>query len=281
MDVAAGKDMVVFYTWGHIISKKRFLVVILVPMYIDRTDEFFALVSAVRPSARVVVATDTPNTRTKLGHTLYQTSLNLEALMAAVRAPMVPFGQASQVNVLTAVVKTNMDVLRLGVVTLDPAMRHVLDVHIREKEHDFKQVLRTHANALQALAARRERLGVTTSTTSLIPVTDDNAFVTIQIPSTADPMAQLLMTRAHQIQDIEAQIMEVHAMYQQMAEHVAIQNEQILRIDDNVMMSAMHAEEAHGHLLHYLASVSSNRWLLLSLFGVLLIFILLFVVVML
>jgi syntaxin 5 len=91
------------------------------------------------------------------------------------------------------------------------------------------------------------------------------------------PQTNLLLERASEIHDIEENIIEIGVMMRQLAEHAAIQNEQILRIDDDLMMAETHTTEAHRQLTHYLSAISNNRWLAVKIFGVLLFFIVLFV----
>lgn len=78
------------------------------------------------------------------------------------------------------------------------------------------------------------------------------------------------------------------------------QGESLQRIDDNVAATVhpahpccmagrhlrltlpawqeLHVEAAHGELVKYLSNVSSNRWLMLKIFGVLIFFFIVFVV---
>ena len=52
------------------------------------------------------------------------------------------------------------------------------------------------------------------------------------------------------------------------------------RIDANVEDTALNVEGAHSELLKYFQSVSSNRWLMIKIFGVLIFFFIIFVVFM-
>jgi syntaxin 5 len=52
----------------------------------------------------------------------------------------------------------------------------------------------------------------------------------------------------------------------------------LCRIDENVENAAIHVEGAHKQLIIYLQKVSSNRALILKVFGVLFIFMILFII---
>ena len=51
-----------------------------------------------------------------------------------------------------------------------------------------------------------------------------------------------------------------------------------IRIDGNVDDAHMNVESAHDELLRYFRSVSSNRWLMMKIFGVIIVFIIIFAV---
>ena len=50
------------------------------------------------------------------------------------------------------------------------------------------------------------------------------------------------------------------------------------RIDSNVEDAEMNVESAHGEILKYFQSVTSNRWLMIKIFAVLIFFFIFFVV---
>lgn len=50
------------------------------------------------------------------------------------------------------------------------------------------------------------------------------------------------------------------------------------RIDSNVQDAELNVEAAHGEILRYFQSVTSNRWLMIKIFAVLIFFFIFFVV---
>lgn len=54
----------------------------------------------------------------------------------------------------------------------------------------------------------------------------------------------------------------------------------IFRIDTNVEDTEMNIEAAHSEILKYFQSVTSNRWLMIKIFAVLIVFFIIFVVFM-
>ncbi|UXI21596.1 facilitated trehalose transporter Tret1-like [Sarcoptes scabiei] len=92
-----------------------------------------------------------------------------------------------------------------------------------------------------------------------------------------DQTNDYLEDRANTMQSIESTIVELGTIFNQLATMVQQQEEMITRIDANVSDTMLNVEQAHDSLLQYLTSVTSNRWLMIKVFGVLFVFFLLFV----
>jgi syntaxin 5 len=88
-----------------------------------------------------------------------------------------------------------------------------------------------------------------------------------------------LESRDAALQQINSTIQELGGIFAQVAQMVQEQGELALRIDDNVDNVASHVEGAQAQLLKYLQTINSNRWLALKVFGVLLVFIMMFIFV--
>ncbi|MCO5595028.1 hypothetical protein L7F22_049065 [Adiantum nelumboides] len=87
-----------------------------------------------------------------------------------------------------------------------------------------------------------------------------------------------MQSRAEALQNVESTIMELGSIFTQLATMVAQQGEIALRIDENMDETLSNVEGAQGALLKYLNRISSNRWLILKIFFVLIVFLLIFVV---
>lgn len=87
-----------------------------------------------------------------------------------------------------------------------------------------------------------------------------------------------LQSRAETMHNIESTIVELGGIFQQLAHMVKEQEEMVDRIDSNVQDAELNIEAAHTQILRYFQSVSSNRWLMIKIFGVLIVFFLFFVV---
>lgn len=110
--------------------------------------------------------------------------------------------------------------------------------------------------------------------------------VAIDMDSQSNPMQLQLIdeqdsyiqSRADTMQNIESTIVELGSIFQQLAHMVKEQEETIQRIDANVEDTQLNVEAAHTEILKYFQSVSSNRWLMIKIFLVLIVFFIIFVV---
>ena len=89
-----------------------------------------------------------------------------------------------------------------------------------------------------------------------------------------------LRERATAMQTVEQTIVELGGMFTQLATMIKEQDEAIQRIDSNIEDVDLNVNEAHSELLKYFQSVTSNRWLMIKVFGILIVFFIVFIVVM-
>ncbi|KAG0468453.1 hypothetical protein HPP92_017781 [Vanilla planifolia] len=78
-----------------------------------------------------------------------------------------------------------------------------------------------------------------------------------------------MQSRAEALQNVESTIHELSNIFTQLATMVSQQGELAIRIDENMDDTLANVEGAQGQLLKYLNSISSNRWLMIKIFFVL------------
>jgi len=79
-------------------------------------------------------------------------------------------------------------------------------------------------------------------------------------------------SRQEALQNVERTITELGGIFQQLATMVSEQGELAIRIDENVDDTLANVDNAQTQLLKYLDTVSSNRWLIMKIFAVLVFF---------
>ncbi|KAH1067809.1 hypothetical protein J1N35_032796 [Gossypium stocksii] len=85
-----------------------------------------------------------------------------------------------------------------------------------------------------------------------------------------------MQSRAEALQNVESTIHELGTIFNQLATLVSQQGEIAIRIDENMDDTLANVEGAQGQLLKYLNSISSNRWLMMKIFFVLIFFLMVF-----
>ncbi|RFU35295.1 hypothetical protein B7463_g1046, partial [Scytalidium lignicola] len=103
---------------------------------------------------------------------------------------------------------------------------------------------------------------------SLNPVGDQQLLMMEE----AQPQNSYIQQRGEAIEAIERTINELGGIFGQLAQMVSEQSEMIQRIDANTEDVVDNVQGAQRELLKYWSRVSSNRWLVAKMFGVLMIF---------
>ncbi|OIV96513.1 hypothetical protein TanjilG_07905 [Lupinus angustifolius] len=85
-----------------------------------------------------------------------------------------------------------------------------------------------------------------------------------------------MQSRAEALHNVESTIHELSNIFNQLATLVSQQGEVAIRIDENMDDTLANVEGAQGALLKYLSSISSNRWLMIKIFFVLIFFLMVF-----
>jgi syntaxin 5 len=170
----------------------------------------------------------------------------------------------------------------------------------------FKEVLEVRTKNIQASRARTEKFvsGVRPAsppsllnggshsplyaTPSSTPQPKGGELLTLDPPQQSAQQLALLeeggqgtyiAARGEAIEAIERTINELGGIFGQLAQMVGEQREMIQRIDHETEDVVANVEGGQRELLKYFASISSNRWLMVKMFGVLMIFFLLWVLV--
>lgn len=105
----------------------------------------------------------------------------------------------------------------------------------------------------------------------LLPVTQKQAMI-------YDETDNYLQSRAETMQNIESTVVELGGIFQQLAHMVKEQEEMVERIDTNVQDAELNVEAAHNEIIKYFQNITSNRWLMIKIFAVLIFFFLFFVI---
>ncbi|PHH91323.1 hypothetical protein CDD83_894 [Cordyceps sp. RAO-2017] len=180
---------------------------------------------------------------------------------------------------------------------------YLLQGKLTDVSVNFKDVLEARTKNIQASRSRTENF-ISTVTQHAQPSLQQSASPLYGTPNRASPAPgsdtlslnpvgeqQLLMMeeaqpsntyiqqRGEAIEAIEKTISELGSIFGQLATMVSEQSDMIQRIDANTEDVVDNVDGAQRELMKYWSRVSSNRWLIAKMFGVLMIFFLLWVLV--
>ncbi|XP_072385255.1 syntaxin-5 [Diabrotica undecimpunctata] len=124
------------------------------------------------------------------------------------------------------------------------------------------------------LLQEQDQVSINMETAALIP----KGQTQMQAALMYDQTDNYLQSRAETMQNIESTIVELGGIFQQLAHMVKEQEEMVERIDSNVEHAELNIEAAHAQIVKYFKNISSNRWLMIKIFGVLIVFFIFFTV---
>lgn len=94
-----------------------------------------------------------------------------------------------------------------------------------------------------------------------------------------DQQDMYVQQRSSAVEAIESTIQELGGMFSQLATMVAEQRETVARIDQNTDDISLNVSGAQREIMKYYARISSNRWLMVKVFGIVIAFFMLWVLI--
>jgi syntaxin 5 len=252
-----------------------------------------------------------------VGHGIHATSAKLQRLATLARRTSVFDDPSAEIGELTAVVKQDIQALNSALAELQNAAQSQRGGGRDSGEHsvtvvdalkgrlmgatkEFRDVLTLRQEAIKVhhnrrglfsslpegesgsasgLALRRPGGAVQSSAGGLPTHRLGGGQLQLQALAVAPLADSYLASRAEALQQVERTIAELGGIFQQLASMVAEQGELAIRIDENLEEATGNVEGAQAHLMRYLATVSSNRWLLMKVFALVMVFMVVFVTV--
>lgn len=128
-------------------------------------------------------------------------------------------------------------------------------------------------------AAQQDLLSLEPSSSSALTRGAPQSDAQLLLMEEAQPQNTYIQQRGQAIEAIESTISELGSIFGQLAQMVSEQSEQIQRIDANTEDVVDNVQGAQRELMKYWSRVSGNRLLVAKMFGVLMIFFLLWVLI--
>ncbi|TSL04291.1 Syntaxin-5 [Bagarius yarrelli] len=250
----------------------------------------------------------------RIGRDLSNTFAKLEKLTILAKRKSLFDDKGVEIDELTYIVKQDINSLNKQIAQLQELVRsknshnsrhlqthsNTVVVSLQSKlasmSSDFKSVLEVRTENLKQQRSRQEQFSQSPASTSSfhnssfnnsVLMQDNSRKADISIDMDLRSSQQMLLLdeknsfiedRANTMQNIETTIVELGSIFQQLAHMVKEQEETVHRIDSNVEDTQLNVEFAHTEILKYFQSVSNNRWLLIKIFLILIVFFFIFVV---
>ncbi|RYP77508.1 hypothetical protein DL771_001081 [Monosporascus sp. 5C6A] len=248
----------------------------------------------------------------EIGRGIAATMGKLEKLAVLAKRKTLFDDKPTEINQLTFIIKQDLSSLNQQISSLQALSRQqhpkgnvvlMLQGKLSDVGANFKDVLEVRTKNIQQSRSRTEEFISTVSQhaqppiqqsasplygtpnrgtpspgadlLSLNPVGDQQMLMMEE----AQPQNTYIQQRGEAIEAIEKTIGELGSIFGQLAQMVSEQSEMIQRIDANTEDVADNVAGAQRELLKYWSRVSSNRWLIAKMFGVLMIFFLLWVLI--
>ncbi|XP_075554406.1 syntaxin 5 isoform X2 [Dermacentor variabilis] len=240
----------------------------------------------------------------QIGKDIASTFAKLEKLTLLARRKTIFDDRPEEIQELTYIIKQDIS-------SLNKAIAQLQESKLASMSNDFKSILEVRTENLKHQKSRREQFGSQGVSAALPPsamgggsvlLADEYAsrqqgagggdFLTINMDEgprhrqqqqqqqqlLLDEQDAYIQSRADTMASIESTIVELGSIFQQLAHMVKEQEEMVQRIDANVEDTSLNVEAAHSEILRYFQSVTSNRWLMIKVFAVLIVFFIIFVV---
>uniref|UniRef100_A0A8C7WFG6 Syntaxin 5A, like n=1 Tax=Oncorhynchus mykiss TaxID=8022 RepID=A0A8C7WFG6_ONCMY len=223
----------------------------------------------------------------RIGKDLSNTFAKLEKLTILAKRKSLFDDKAVEIEELTYIVKQDINSLNKQIAQLQGLVRsrqsqngkhlqthsNTIVVSLQSKlasmSNDFKSVLEVRTENLKEQKSRRDQFSQAPASSSHLHASNFGEKLLSD---------SYIQSRSDTMQNIETTIVELGSIFQQLAHMVKEQEETVQRIDANVEDTQLNVDMAHSEILKYFQSVSSNRWLMVKIFLVLIVFFIVFVV---
>lgn len=248
-----------------------------------------------------------------IGLGIHSTSQKLQKLAQLAKRSSMFDDPAEEINELATLVKHDIQALNQGITDLQTYLGGVgnkqsadhsnnvvenLRNRLKDTTMEFKDVLTLRTDNLKVHEERKSLFVSSKSQQQLyqpgatfLPQSARHSLRAAQGDDTTPLLSQqaqdqiqapqqdaYLASRQDALHEVESTIVELGNIFQQLASMVHEQGEMAVRIDENVDDTLNHVEAGQAQLLKYLNTISSNRWLMLKVFGIIMLALIFFLV---
>eukprot|EP00775_Hariotina_reticulata_P005754 gene5754-5994_t len=201
-----------------------------------------------------------------IGLSIHKASLKLQKLAQLAKRTSMFDDPALEIDELTGIIKQDIQGLNLAIADLQRISRAKADENKQQQDHSHTVVDNLRSRLKDATQEFKEVLTLR-----------GGAGGQLMQQQFAPQESAYSSSRAEALHNVESTIVELGSIFTQLAEMVAAQGEMAQRIDENVEETLGNVDNAKAQLMKYLNNISSNRWLMMKVFAVLLVFLVIFI----
>jgi len=275
----------------------------------DRTSEFKSIAEFLEKNRKIplekkntrkeaIIQTISVNKRaSEIGRKTSVTAAKLKELTELAKSQS-PFGDPTEkIESLTVTIAQDISVIKIEIEQLESIVSrnggskqssdhsvtviHSLNNELLTTTKGLNDALQVRTQNLKALEERRRKI-IGDSRPGPAPknfkpyIDRDFTEIPEDVVIEISPMLQtediLISQRADQVKSIESHITEIQTIFKKLSSIVAIQHEQLERIGGNLDLTSENADSALAELLKYLKGMSSDRWLIIKAFLIVIFF---------
>ena len=154
-----------------------------------------------------------------------------------------------------------------------------LKKELKELMTEFNTVNNARIEKIKKTTERRRQFGIRQTSPQLFDTTYNSDEVEIDTNQSAQMMITEQRDRLEQVRVVESMVQDIAKLFEQLGAVVVQADESIMRIDENTAAAEMLMEEGLGQMKRYWERVQGNRWLMIRIFAILLVFALIFILI--
>jgi len=221
----------------------------------------------------------------KIGQAIHKTSEKVENLGKMSRGKGLFNDKSHQIQELQTTVQREISALSASINQVETMAASSGSAHAQKHSTNLVEALKTRFCSLtndfkSVLELRTKTLAQQNNKMNMYRPNPMNYTANPADPESGgmqDQTMEVVHSRAESIKKVQAMIGDMGQMFQKMAVMVQQQEEMIMRVDQNIEDSVENIQKGNDQLMKYYSTVSNNRMLILKVFGVLIAFIVFFI----
>ena len=160
------------------------------------------------------------------------------------------------------------------------SMAQTLRKSLADVTKEFKQTIQVRGENISKINQRRKKIGNINQSFNNFSTSYSPDEVEIILPQNDLIMTEHLEDRYNMVRDVEISVTKISEMFSKLSQIIASHDYEIERIDQNTRLALDNFTSGQKQLEQYFDKVKNNKWLILKIFAILIVFALVFILIM-